>query len=355
MEFRAMSKHPFKIAGHCIGSEYPPYVVAELSANHGGSLEHALLVLEAAKAAGADAVKLQTYTADTITIDCDKPEFKISGGVWDGRTLYELYQEAHTPWDWHKTLFSKARQLGITIFSSPFDDTAVDFLETLHAPAYKIASFELVDLPLIRKVAETGKPTIMSTGMASTQEIAEALQAFRGAGGSDALLLHCISGYPTPPDQSNLRRISRLAAEFNCSIGLSDHTLGIEVAIAAVALGACLIEKHFTLRRADGGPDAAFSLEPAELTALVRGTKTAYLALGSGSEERSNAEKSNTSFRRSIYVVKDIAAGEIFSRENLRIIRPGLGLPPKCLPEVLGKRARCNIARGTRLTIDLVC
>ena len=277
-----MPKRDFQIAGRTIGPEQPPYIVAELSANHGGSLAHAIGLLEAAKSAGADAVKLQTYTADTITIDHDGPEFRIKSGLWAGRTLYQLYQEAYTPWEWHDALFARGRELGLTVFSSPFDESAVALLEGLDAPAYKIASFELVDLPLIRRVAATGKPAILSTGMASMEEIREALQAFRDAGGIDVLLLHCISGYPTPPEQSNLRRIQRLAAELGCPVGLSDHTLGTEVAVAAVALGACLIEKHFTLRRSDGGPDAGFSLEPDEMAALARGARIAYLALGTG-------------------------------------------------------------------------
>jgi N-acetylneuraminate synthase len=342
------------IDGRPIGANFPPYIVAELSANHSGSLDRALAVMEAAKAAGADAVKLQTYTADTITIDHDGPDFRINGGLWNGRRLYELYDEAHTPWDWHERLFAKGRALGITVFSTPFDDTAVDLLEGLNAPAYKIASFELIDLPLIRRVAAARKPTIMSTGMASPEEIGEAVDAFRGAGGSELVLLHCVSGYPTPVEQSNLRSIARLAGDYGCPIGLSDHTLGIEVAIASVALGACLIEKHFTLRRADGGPDAAFSLEPAELEALVRGTRAAFSAMGTGTAERSEVEAGTATFRRSIYVVRDIAAGEPFTPQNIRIIRPGYGLAPKHLPEILGKTATRNLARGTRLTWDAV-
>jgi pseudaminic acid synthase len=342
------------IADRRIGMDQPPYIVAELSANHGGSLQRALMVMEEAKAAGADAVKLQTYTADTITIDHDGPDFLIKGGLWDGRRLYELYQEAHTPWDWHEVLFAKGRELGITVFSTPFDHTAVDLLESLQTPAYKIASFEMIDLPLIRCVGATGKPTIMSTGMASPEEIVEAVEAFRAAGGRDLLLLHCVSGYPTPVQQSNLRRIPHLAAEFDCAVGLSDHTLGIEVAIAAVALGACLIEKHFTLRRSDGGPDAAFSLEPQELTALVRGARAAFEALGTGSAARAEVEQNSMVFRRSLYVVRDVAAGEAFTTENVRIIRPGYGLAPRHLPDILGRRARHALARGTALTWDAV-
>jgi pseudaminic acid synthase len=339
-----------RIAGRAIGPGQPPYIVAELSANHGGSLERALAVMEAAKAAGADAVKLQTYTPDTITIDHRGPDFMIKGGLWDGRSLYDLYQEAYTPWDWHAALFAKGRELGITVFSTPFDETAVELLESLNTPAYKIASFELIDLPLIRRVAATAKPTVLSTGMASIEEIEEAVDTFRSAGGGAFMLLHCVSGYPTPADQSNLRRIPRLAERFDCPIGLSDHTHGVEVAIAAVALGASLIEKHFTLRRADGGPDAAFSLEPAELTMLAAGARGAFSALGSGGEARAEAEKATMVFRRSLYVVRDIAAGEVLTAENVRIIRPGFGLAPRHLRDVLGKRARYALSRGTPLT-----
>jgi N-acetylneuraminate synthase len=343
-----------RLAGRVIGPGQPPYIVAELSANHGGSLERALAVMEAAKAAGADAIKLQTYTPDTITIDHRGPDFMIKGGLWDGISLYDLYQEAHTPWDWHAALFAKGRELGITVFSTPFDETAVDLLESLVTPAYKIASFELIDLPLIRRVARTGKPTVLSTGMASIHEIEEAVDAFRSAGGGAFMLLHCVSGYPTPTDQSNLRRIPRLAELFDCPIGLSDHTHGVEVAIAAVALGASLIEKHFTLRRADGGPDAAFSLEPAELAMLAAGARGVFSALGTGSEARSEVEKATTVFRRSLYVVRDVAAGEVFTTENVRIIRPGFGLAPRHMSDVLGKRATHAVTRGTAVTWDVV-
>ncbi len=342
------------IGGRAIGIAHPPFIVAELSANHGGSLARALAVIEAAKAAGADAVKLQTYTADTMTIDHDGPDFRINGGLWDGRRLYELYEEAHTPWDWHAALFAKGRELGIPVFSTPFDGSAVDFLETLDPPAYKLASFELLDLPLLRRIAATKRPVIMSTGMATPEEIAESVEAFRTAGGRALILLHCVSGYPTPPEQSNLRRIPELAKQFDCPVGLSDHTLGTEVAIASVALGACVIEKHFTLARADGGPDSAFSLEPDELRALVRGVRTAFEALGSGATERAEVEKGSLVFRRSIYVVRDIGAGEPLTADNLRIIRPGFGLPPREFEKVLGRKARRALVRGTALTWDAV-
>jgi len=343
-----------KISGRAIGPGQPPYVVAELSANHGGSLARALDVMSAAKRAGADAIKLQTYTADTITIDHDGPEFRIHGGLWNGRRLYELYEEAHTPWKWHEALFAKGRELGIPVFSTPFDISAVDFLEGFDPPAYKIASFEMIDLPLVRRVAATGKPVIMSTGMASVEEIGESVEAFRAAGGRDLVLLHCVSGYPTPVEQSNLRRIPKLAAEFNCPVGLSDHTLGVEVPIASVALGACLIEKHFTLDRNDGAVDSAFSLEPEQLRALVDGAKAAFEALGTGAPTRSEVEKASLAFRRSIYVVRDIGAGEPFTTENVRIIRPGYGLPPRELPNVIGRKARRALARGTALSWDAV-
>lgn len=350
----AQKSESIRIGGRTIARTEPPFIVAELSANHGGSLAGALAVMEAAKTAGADAIKLQTYTPDTLTINHDGKDFIVKGGLWHGRRLYELYQEAHTPWDWHGALFARGRLLGIPVFSTSFDHTAVDLLEELGTPAYKIASFELLDLPLIRRVAATGKPTIISTGMASVSEIHEALDAFQAAGGKEFMLLHCVSGYPTPVEQSNLRRIPQLAREFDCLVGLSDHTLGVEVAIAAVALGACMIEKHFTLRRSDGGPDAAFSLEPAELEALAHGARGAFSALGSGAEARSEVEKGSMVFRRSLYIVRDVAAGEPFTADNVRIIRPGFGLAPRHLPEVIGKRAKYALARGTALTWDAV-
>jgi N-acetylneuraminate synthase len=338
-----------ELAGRRIGPGQPPYVVSELSGNHNGDIGRALAIMDAAKAAGADAVKLQTYTADTITIDYDGPGFRIEGGPWGGRTLHDLYQEAHTPWDWHPRLFEHGRALGLAVFSSPFDDTAVDLLESLGAPAYKVASFEIVDLPLVRRMAATGKPVIISTGMAGLGEIAEAVAAARSAGAGGVLLLHCTSGYPTPPEEANLATIPHLAAAFDAPVGLSDHTSGHAVAVAAVALGACMIEKHLTLRRADGGPDAGFSLEPEELKALVEGVRSAWRALGRVEYAVSPSERANLMFRRSLYIVADVAAGEAFTAANLRSIRPGHGLPPKHLPEVLGRHAARALKRGTPL------
>ena len=342
------------IAGRRIGPGHPPYVIAEMSGNHNGDINRAFALLEAAKTAGADAVKLQTYTADTITIDHDGPGFRIEGGLWNSRTLYELYQEAHTPWEWHPQLFAKAHELGITIFSSPFDPTAVEFLEQLGAPAYKIASFEIVDLPLIQRAARTGKPLIVSTGLAGLGEIGDAVEAARAAGCREIALLHCTSGYPTPPEDSNLRTIPHLAEAFGVVAGLSDHTPGTAVPVAATALGARVIEKHFTLHRADGGPDAAFSLEPEELAELVTSCRTAWTALGDVNYALEASERGNKIFRRSLYAVKDIPAGAELTAENVRSIRPGYGLPPKHLPEILGRRAGRLIARGTPLTWSLL-
>jgi len=325
-----------------------------MSGNHNGDINRAFALIEAAKQAGADAVKLQTYTADTITIDHDGPGFRIEGGLWDGRKLYELYQQAHTPWDWHPRLFARARELGITVFSSPFDPTAIEFLETLGAPAFKIASFEAIDLPLIQRAARSGQPLIISTGIASLGEIADAVEAARAAGCRELALLHCTSGYPTPPEDSNLRTIAHLADAFGVVVGLSDHTPGTAVPVAAVALGASLIEKHFTLRRADGGPDAAFSLEPQELAELVANCRTGWTALGKINYALETSEKGSLIFRRSLYAVQDIPAGGRLTADNVRSIRPGYGLPPKHLPKVLGRRAAHAIGRGTPLAWSLI-
>jgi len=337
-----------------IGPDYAPYIIAELSANHNGDIHRAFQIMEAAKKAGAHAIKLQTYTHDTITMDCDSEAFQIHGGLWDGQTLYELYKKAHMPWEWHKPLFEKANALGLTIFSSPFDFTAVDLLEELAAPAYKIASFELVDLPLIARVAETGKPMIMSTGMANQTEIQEAIDCAREHGCQALVLLHCVSGYPAPAEQYNLRTIPDMATRFNVLTGLSDHTIDNATAVASVALGACLIEKHVTLDRDGGGADDSFSLEPKELAQLCQDTQTAWQALGNVNYQTTAAEQSNIQFRRSLYVVKDINTGEDFNPDNVKSIRPGFGLAPKYYYSVLGKKATRPIPAGTALTNALI-
>lgn len=340
--------------GRSVGAEAPPFLVAELSGNHKGDRGRALAMIEAAAEAGADGIKLQTYTADTITIDHEGPGFVIDGGLWDGRKLYDLYQEASTPWAWHEALFEKAHALGLVCFSSPFDHSAVDFLMSLDAPAFKIASFELVDLPLIRKAASTGKPLIMSTGMADLGEIGAALEAAQAAGAEQIVLLHCTSGYPTPPEDAHVRTIPHLAAAFGRPVGLSDHTPGLGVAVAAVALGAVMIEKHFTLARADGGPDAAFSMEPAEFAALVEACKIAHQSLGTVTYRRRASESGNAQFRRSLYVVRDLRAGERLTAEAVKSIRPGHGLAPKYWDQVLGRTVIRDIARGTPLSWDLI-
>lgn len=317
------------IAGRRIAADEPPYIIAELSANHNGRLETALRIIEEAKKAGADAIKLQTYTADTITLNCDSEEFQIHGGLWGGKTLYQLYQEAHMPWDWHKPLFEHARSHDITIFSSPFDNTAVDLLEDLNAPAYKIASFEAVDLPLIKYVASTGKPMIISTGMADAEEIQEAIDAAREGGCKELAILHCVSGYPAPAEDYNLRTIPDMMQRFGLVTGLSDHTLDNTTAIASVVLGASIIEKHFTLDRNGGGPDDSFSLEPVELAALCRDSKTVWSALGKVDYGRKSSEQGNAKFRRSLYFVKDLKAGDVITPNAIRSVRPGFGVAPK--------------------------
>lgn len=340
------------IAGRRIGPDHEPYVICELSGNHNGSLERALTMLEAAAATGADAIKIQSYTPDTITLDHDGPGFRVEGGLWDGRTLYDLYREAQTPFEWHEPLFRRARELGVTLFSTPFDESAVDLLEGLEAPAYKIASFEAVDLPLIEQVARTGKPMIISTGMANLAEIAAAVETARAGGCHELVLLHCVSSYPAPDEQSNVRTLPDLAERFGVVAGLSDHTMGSAVAVAAIALGGSVIEKHFTLRRADGGPDSAFSLEPAEFTALVEDCKRAWRALGRVSYDLQGCEQGSVVYRRSLYVVADIPEGGELTRANIRSIRPGFGLAPKLLPEVLGRRSARALKRGEPLRLE---
>jgi len=342
------------ISGRKIGCDYPPYIIAEMSANHNGDIRRAFDTIDMAKAMGADAVKMQSYTADTITIDCDSDEFKIKGGLWDGYNLYKLYEWAQTPFEWHKPIFDHARKADVTIFSTPFDESAVDLLEDLNAPAYKIASFEAVDLPLIKYVAQTRKPMIISTGMANLEEISEAVETARENGCDELVLLHCISSYPAPAEQSNLRTIPDLAEKFQVVSGLSDHTLGTTVAISSVALGASVIEKHVTLSRSDKGPDSEFSLEPKELKKLCVETKTAWLALGKAGYERKPAEQENTKFRRSIYIVKDMNKGDVFAEHNIRRIRPGFGLEPKYYEDVIGKKVNRDIKRGTPLKRDYI-
>lgn len=343
-----------KIAGINIGPEFAPYVIAELSANHNGSLETALQIVEQAKFAGADAVKLQTYKPETITLDGTSEDFCIRGGIWDGRTLYELYEEAHMPWDWHKPLFEHAEKVGITIFSSPFDQSAIDLLEDLNAPAYKIASFEAIDLPLIRYAASTGKPMIISTGMADEEEISEAIEAAQSSGCNELAILHCVSGYPAPSEDYNLATISDMIHKFGLVTGLSDHTLDNTTAIASVALGASIIEKHFTLDRDGGGPDDSFSLQPAEMTALCRDTKTAWSALGRVDYGRKSSEQGNFKFRRSLYFVKDMKPGELITPECIRSVRPGYGLPPKYFDELVGKTVKQEVRKNTPVLTELI-
>jgi len=343
-----------EINGRRIGPDCPVYIIAEMSANHGQNFDQAVDLVKAAKACGADAVKLQTYTPDTLTIDCDSECFRIQGTLWDGRNLYDLYKEAFTPWEWQPKLKRVADEVGLDLFSTPFDDSAVDFLERMNVPAYKVASFENGDLPLLRKVAATGKPMIVSTGMATLAEIDELVQTIRAAGGEQLALLKCTSAYPAPPEEMNLRTIPHLARAFDVPVGLSDHTLGSAVAVAAVSLGACIIEKHFTLSRESTGPDSAFSLEPDEFKAMVDGLRMAERALGKVHYGLSPAEEKSRVFRRSLFIVEDVKAGEVFTSRNIRSIRPADGLHPRCLDNVLGCRAAHDIKRGTPLVWEMV-
>ena len=346
----------FAIAGRKIGLAHAPFVIAEMSGNHNQSLDRALEIVDAAAASGAHALKLQTYTADTMTLDCKGDGFLISDpkSLWHGRYLYDLYQEAHTPWEWHKPIFDRCRQHGLICFSTPFDDTAVDFLEELGAPCYKIASFENTDLPLIRKVAATGKPMIVSTGMATIADLDDLVRTAREAGCKDLILLKCTSSYPATPENTNILTIPHLRGLFACEVGLSDHTMGVGVSVAAVALGATVVEKHFTLCRADGGVDSAFSLEPQEMRHLVVETERAWQALGQVSYGPTEKEQESLAFRRSLYVVQDMKAGDIFTMDNVRAIRPGFGLPTKFFDVVLGKKASRDVGRGAAVSWELI-
>ena len=339
-----------------IGRHSRPFIIAEMSGNHNRSLERAFEIIEAASRSGAHALKIQTYTPDTMTLDLDEREFHISDSksLWAGKSLYKLYAEAYTPWEWHKPIFDKARELGIIPFSTPFDSSAVDFLESLNVPCYKIASFENTDLPLIRRVAATGKPLIISTGMATIAELDETVRVAREAGCKDLILLKCTSTYPAAAGNTNILTIPHMREMFGCEVGLSDHTMGTGVSIASVALGATVIEKHFTLNRADGGVDSVFSMEPAEMVQLVQETERAWQAMGRVSYGPSEAEKKSLQYRRSIYIVKDIKAGDVLTSDNLKVIRPGLGLPPKYLTMVIGKKIKQDVNRGTALTWEIL-
>ncbi len=345
-----------KIGNHEIGRHHAPFVIAEMSGNHNQSLDRALEIVEAAARAGAHGLKLQTYTADTMTLDIDEREFHIGDpdSLWSGTSLYKLYGQAYTPWEWHAPIFQRARELGIVPFSTPFDNSAVDFLESLDAPCYKIASFENTDLPLIRRVAATGKPLIISTGMASLAELDDTVRAAREAGCRDLVLLKCTSTYPATPGNTNILTLPHLRELFGCEVGLSDHTMGVGVSVASVALGASVIEKHFTLRRADGGVDSTFSMEPEEMAQLVTESERAWQALGQVSYGPTQAERKSLQYRRTLYVTRDIHAGDVLSEDNVRAIRPGLGLPTKYLPAVLGRRVVKDVRRGTALSWDLI-
>ena len=349
-----MKNKTISIGSKIIGPGHPPYIIAELSGNHNGDIERAFALMEAAKKAGADALKLQTYTADTITIDHDGPDFIVDLPLWKNRTLYNLYQEAHTPWEWHDALFAKGRELEISVFSSPFDFTAIDFLENLNAPAYKIASSELVDIPLIEKAASTGKPLIISTGMGSVEEIEDAVNAARETGCQELVLLHCVSAYPTPYDQMNLANLIELANKFDVITGLSDHTLGTAVAVSAVALGACLLEKHLTMSRDDGGIDSSFSIEPEELKQLVEDSRIAAVACSGPDIGPKVSEQQSLKYRRSLYVVKNMKAGDVFDTTNIRSIRPAFGLKPKHYQSILNRHATRALKRGEPLVWDMI-
>jgi pseudaminic acid synthase len=342
------------INGRKIGNNFPPYIIAEMSANHNGDINNAYKIVDMARSSGADCVKLQTYTPDTLTLDSKLPDFQLTDGLWAGQSLYELYQEAFTPWEWHKPLFDYAKKVGITIFSSPFDNTAVDLLEDLNTPAYKIASFEAVDLSLIKYVAQTKKPVIISTGMADSEEIQEAIEAAREGGCQELAILHCVSGYPAPAADYNLRTLIDMQKRFGLITGLSDHTIDNTTAITSVALGASIIEKHVTLGRNGGGPDDSFSLEHEELLALCVDVKIAWEALGKVDYGRKSSEQGNVKFRRSLYFVKDIKQGEIITREHIKSIRPGYGLPPKNLNDVIGKKVKCGVLSGLPVKWDLI-
>ena len=345
-----------EIAGRKIGKEYKPFIIAEMSGNHNQSIERALVIVDAVAKAGTHALKLQTYTADTMTLDIDEGPFHIEDpeSLWKGNSLYKLYQQAYTPWEWHKPIFDRCKELGLIYFSTPFDETAVDFLESLDVPCYKIASFENTDLPLIRKVASTGKPMIISTGMATVAELDETVRVARESGCLDVILLKCTSNYPTTPDNTNILTIPHMRELFECEVGLSDHTMGIGVAVASVALGAAVIEKHFTLSRADGGVDSSFSLEPEEMRQLVLETERAWQALGRIAYGPTDMEKASLQYRRSLYIVEDMKKGEILNKTNLRAIRPGLGLSPKYFDNLIGKTIKIDITKGTPASWDLV-
>ena len=349
-----LNQEEIEIGGRKIGRHHPPYLIAEISANHNGELDKAMALIDAAKEAGADAVKLQTYTKDTMTIDYDGPGFIIEGGLWKGKKLYDLYEWAHTPWSWHGPLFRRAHENDLHIFSTPFDTTAIAFLRQFDPPAYKVASFEATDIPLLQAIAREGKPVILSTGMTTRAEVRDSVSALRAAGCRGLVLLHCVSGYPTDPSDSHLATIPDLTAAFGCVIGLSDHTLGTAVAVASIALGASVIEKHITLDRADGGPDATFSLEPKEFARLVEDCRTAWQSIGTARTQPLETELEMRKLRRSLYAVADIAAGQSLTAQNVRAIRPGFGLPPNEIGNVIGRRAARNIARGTPLTWDLL-